>query len=47
MDVKKHDYAIENEEENENNELLGSRSTLVRIRRGPDTSIFRGWGPKL
>jgi len=47
MDAKKRHYAIETEEENENNDLLDSRSTLVRVRKGPDTSIFRGWGPKL
>jgi hypothetical protein len=47
MDVKKHSYVVENEEENETNDLLDSRSTLVRVRRGPDTSIFRGWGPKI
>ena len=45
MDAKKHEY-IENDEDQEN-ELLETRSTLVRLRRGPDTSIFRGWGPKL
>ena len=47
MDAKKRRYVIENEEDNETNDLLDSRSTLVHIRRGPDTSIFRGWGPKL
>ena len=47
MDVKKRNYVIENEEEDENNDLLDSRSTLVRVRRGPDTSIFHGWGPKI
>jgi hypothetical protein len=46
MDIKNHNYVPENEEEYENDLLEGS-STLVRVRRGPDTSIFRGWGPKL
>jgi hypothetical protein len=46
MDAKKVDYTLENDDDQEN-ELLDSRSTLVRVRRGPDTSIFRGWGPKL
>jgi hypothetical protein len=32
---------------NETNDLLDNRSTLVRIRRGPDTAIFGGWGPKI
>jgi hypothetical protein len=46
MDVKNYKYVPENEEEFESDLLEGS-STLVRLRRGPDTSIFRGWGPKL
>ncbi len=46
MDAKKVDYTLEDDADQEN-ELLDSRSTLVRVRRGPDTSIFRGWGPKL
>jgi hypothetical protein len=46
MDAKKHDYVAQ-EEEDQENELLDSRSTLVHVRRGPDTSIFRGWGPRL
>jgi hypothetical protein len=46
MDAKKHDYLPQDEEIQEN-DLLDSRSTLVHVRRGPDTSIFRGWGPKL
>jgi hypothetical protein len=47
MDAKKkNDYMIDDEEDQENG-LLDTHSTLVRLRRGPDTSIFRGWGPKL
>lgn len=46
MDTKNHKYVPENEEELEN-DLLDNRSTLVRLRKRPDTSIFRGWGPKL
>jgi hypothetical protein len=46
MDAKKVNYTLEDEDDQEN-ELLDSRSTLVRVRRGPDTSIFRGWGPKI
>lgn len=42
----KRNYIHENEEDQEN-ELLDTRSTLVRRLKGPDTSIFRGWGPKL
>jgi hypothetical protein len=46
MDAKNHKYVREHEEEQEN-DLLETHSTLVRLRRGPDTSIFRGWGPKI
>ncbi|HME80438.1 MAG TPA: hypothetical protein VKF82_00020 [Candidatus Eremiobacteraceae bacterium] len=46
MDAKKNEYIPQDEEEVDT-DLLDSRSTLVHVRRGPDTSIFRGWGPKL
>jgi hypothetical protein len=46
MNAKKNDYIPQDDEELEN-DLLDNRSTLVHVRRGPDTSIFRGWGPKL
>ncbi|MBV8171935.1 MAG: hypothetical protein JO219_08400 [Candidatus Eremiobacteraeota bacterium] len=46
MDSKKNDY-VPHDEEDQENVLLEGRSTLVRVRRGPDTSIFSGWGPKL
>jgi hypothetical protein len=46
MDIKNHKYVSEDGDEYENDLLEGS-STLVRVRRGPDTSIFRGWGLKL
>ena len=42
----KRNYVDENDEDRDN-ELLDTRSTLVRRLKGPDTSIFRGWGPKL
>jgi hypothetical protein len=46
MDAKNRKYVPEDEEEFEN-DLLEGHSTLVRVRKGPDTSIFRGWGPTL
>jgi len=34
-------------EEEPTSGLLGSRSRLVRVPRGADTSIFGGWGVKI
>jgi len=46
MDAKKTPYVPENEEDIEN-DLLESRSTLVRLRKRPSSTIFRGWGIKI
>ncbi|HXM18739.1 MAG TPA: hypothetical protein VN934_07975 [Candidatus Tumulicola sp.] len=45
MSEKPNNYAEDLDDET--NDLLDNRSTLVRIRRGPDTAIFGGWGPKI
>jgi hypothetical protein len=34
-------------DEEESSDLLGSRSRLVRVPRGADTTIFGGWGIKI
>ncbi len=47
MADKPHRHIDDIDDLDETNDLLDSRSTLVRIRRGPDTTIFGGWGPKI
>ena len=44
MNPESKNFTVENDE---TNDLLDSRSTLVRVPRGADSSLFRGWGVRI
>ena len=47
MEYKAKKTNIDVDEEDLGNDLLQSRSRLVRIPRGADSTIFGGWGVKI
>jgi hypothetical protein len=47
MDFKAKQHVDPAEDDEEGSGLLGSRSRLVRVPRGADTTIFGGWGIKI